>query len=284
MPSFYLGVQEELEKSSFVKEASFNIDSMPMNENILPNINKQTKWKYVRTKDGLKLSDGNLVYSFGGLPEELPSEDSRVSRHEDDNILNLHKDHISSGTAQIHRSSPDNIYMTLADGQHNPTFMLQHEQGKNWRYTPSKKFVQKLQAMNSKLSPATEKDVEKKEYGDSTLLDAASLFAGGKDHLKTAFELDNPYSGAGLLDATGALNLGASGIQGIKNLLAGVAANPVSSIAAGMVANEGLGKVRDVLNPRRVIERANDPSKEKSLLHSFAATALPVAGIMALHS
>jgi hypothetical protein len=100
LPAFYLGVHEELEKYARCwegyepvpgkepysedscrpkgskkkeKKAATDINSMPVNENILPNINSQAKWKYVRTKDGLKLTDGNLVYSFGGFREAFPA-------------------------------------------------------------------------------------------------------------------------------------------------------------------------------------------------------------------
>ncbi len=177
MPAFYLGVQEELEKY-----AATDMSSMPVNENILPSISNQAKWKYVRTKDGLKLSDGHLVYSFGGMPEHFPAEDSRVNRLSDDNILNFDKDSVSKGTAQIHRSSPDNIYMTLADGGHNPTFMLQHEAGQNWRYSPSKKFLEKLKAVKHKTEqPTAQHTTKDHEFQDSTVLDVNSLFAGARD-------------------------------------------------------------------------------------------------------
>jgi hypothetical protein len=158
---------------------------------ILPTISNQTKWKYVRTKNGLKLTDGNLVYSFGGMPEEFPAEDTRISRLADDNILDFDKGAINKGTAQIHRASPDNIYMTLANGAHNPTFMLQHEAGKNWRYSPSKKFIQKLKALQqaANISPTHE----------NISVDPAALVDGATDTVKQAIE--NPYLGAGMFDA-----------------------------------------------------------------------------------
>lgn len=186
IPSFFLGIKEELlkaarcwegyepvpgkepysndscrpiaKKKKTIAKTAVSLESSPINENILPNINKQTKWKYVRTKGGLKLSDGNLVYSFG-VPDEYPTEDARVSRLEDDNILNFENDAIEKGTAQIHRSSPNNLYLTLANGKLNPTFILSHEQGKNWRYSPTKKFIEKIKTMVNQIPETLNKTI-----------------------------------------------------------------------------------------------------------------------------
>lgn len=201
LPAFYLGAKEELDK-----HAAMQMDSMPVNENILPTISKQTKWRYVRTKDGLKLTDGNLVYSFGGMPEEFPAEDTRISRHTDDNILNFDKDAVSKGTAQIHRASPDNIYMTLANGSHNPTFMLQHEGGKNWRYSPAKKFLQKLKAMSAAQSAQPE----------SLNVDPSAMLEGGQDAIKQAMTENLIGLGAGAFTADTA----AAGLNNIGRGLA----------------------------------------------------------------
>jgi hypothetical protein len=168
LAAFYLGVSEELEK-----QAATDMASMPVNENILPSIKNQAKWKYVRTSSGLKLTDGNLVYSFAGLPSDLPGEDIKIQRGTDDNLLNFENDAIDKGTAQIHRSSPDNVYMTLANGAMNPTFMLQHESGKNWRYSPSKKFMEKLKRLSN--NPE-----------ESVSIDPSSLLAAAADHNKQA--------------------------------------------------------------------------------------------------
>jgi hypothetical protein len=178
LDAFTLGVQEEL--------ANKYAGELPTNENLLPSSNKQLRWKYVRTKDGLKLSDGNLVYHFGGFPDHYSEDDHRVHRGDDDSILNFEKDHLSKGTAQIHRSSPDNVYMTLANGQHNPTFMLQHEGGKHWRYSPSKKFVEKLKAtgmVSGKGMQGSDKTLEDHTPKlDATLLDMASFMKGAEEY------------------------------------------------------------------------------------------------------
>jgi hypothetical protein len=201
IPSFFLGIKEELDKiarcwegyrpvpgkepyseDSCVpvkkkkeKKADYtDLSKAIINENILPNIDKQTKWKYVKTKDGLKLSDGNLVYSFG-LPAEYPAEDTKVNRLTDDNILNFENDALEKGTAQIHRSSPNNLYLTLANGRLNPTFILSHEQGKDWRYSPSKKFIEKLKNIEKTIPENLNKSVD---------VDPASLIQAAKDQSK----------------------------------------------------------------------------------------------------
>lgn len=204
LPAFYLGAKEELDK-----HASMQMDSMPVNENILPTISKQTKWRYARTKEGLKLTDGNLVYSFGGLPEEFPAEDTRISRHADDNILNFDKDAVSKGTAQIHRASPDNIYMTLANGAHNPTFMLQHEGGKNWRYSPAKKFMQKLKAMSA----------AKAESPESVHVYPEALLEGAQDTIKQASFLSSlPFDSLPSLDIGAGMLTANSAAAGLNNI------------------------------------------------------------------
>jgi len=269
LPAFYLGVREELEK-----HAGTDMMSMPVNENILPSINKQTKWKYVRTKDGLKLTDGNLVYSFGGIPEKYPSEDFKIQRGVDDNLLNFESDAISKGTAQIHRASPDNIYMTLADGSQNPTFMLQHEGGQNWRYSPSKKFMKKLKAVSDAISP--EGSTEQPPLS----VDPEALLAGAEDEVrKTA-----------AFDASGAADLVDAGADTAKNfvgnLIANNAANPAGALAGGYVIHKGLGFLNDKLRPeaaaRHEEQLKRDPQAHtKDMLDTAAHVSLPVLASMA---
>jgi hypothetical protein len=280
MPAFYLGVQEELEKAArLLEKEAVDLNSMPVNENILPSLSGQVKWKYVRTKDGLKLSDGNLVYSFGGLPEEYPSEDVRVNRSEIDNILDFEKDSIGKGTAQIHRSSPDNVYMTLADGKHNPTFMLQHEEGKNWRYSPSKKFVAKLKAMQERVRPEMGDLTESSEVEQpsTSVINTTSLMEGADNHMKQAFEMDADSASESLKSLLhGAGNLGQSFIDSH-------AAMPVTSLVGGYAASKGVSKLLDKINPDRVSDRAMDPDKRTSHeIWSVAPSALATLGSMAI--
>jgi len=262
LPAFYLGVAEELEKA-----AATDISSMPVNENILPTMSNQGKWKYVRTKDGLKLSDGNLVYSFNGFPESYPSEDTQVTRGEDDNLLNFDKDGVSKGTAQIHRSSLDNVYMTLSDGTHNPTFMLQHEHGKNWRYSPSKKFLEKLKRLEA-------------EKNNSVEVDPSALIDGASDGVKLAYLEPDMITGA--LDSVAAADL----LKGLGSGLGTLGHNfvdmhvkyPITTTLGGYVGGKTFARALDKINPSREIKRAIDPlertRREVSPLLGSALTTL----------
>jgi hypothetical protein len=314
LPAFYLGVHEELEKYARCwsgyepvpgkkpytedscrpagskkdkeKKAATDMNSMPVNENILPSINSQAKWKYVRTKDGLKLTDGNLVYSFGGFPDEYPAEDARVSRMTDDNILNFENDALSKGTAQIHRSSPDNIYMTLATGAENPTFMLQHEGGQNWRYSPSKKFLAKLKALKAsqpveaKQETISAQPQEEHSASDSVLLDPTSFMDGAKQEVKKAFDL---AAGEGIFhNATDAANSIHSALSNVgeagKNFVAETAAHPISSLVEGYAMSRMLGKARDIADPSREVLRKKDPVERTDReIGPMLDAALPVA-------
>lgn len=275
-PDAFKGVQSQPVQN--VPKIAFDLDSMPSNENILPTLKGQTKWRYVRTKGGLKLTDGNLVYGFGGFPDEYPSEDTRISRLADDNILNFENEALSKGTAQIHRASPDNIYMTLADGARNPTFMLQHEEGKNWRYSPSKKFMQKLKNLSSVAGPGA----------DTVNIDPAALLDGAKDQVKISFEIDltNPYQGGGLLDQAGAkdllVNLKDKGLSFGKSMLEFPATHPVTSLAKGVAFEQGLGWAKDKVlppkGPKTIEEKDSDfrhlaRNEALSLLASMAYVA-----------
>lgn len=266
------------------KRAGFDSNAMPANENILPNITNQAKWKYVRTKDGIKLTDGNLVYSFGGFPEGYPGEDLKVSRTEDDNILNFDKDAVSKGTAQVHRSSPDNIYMTLADGANNPTFMLQHEEGKSWRYSPSKKFLEKLKRMGE--AAKIERPSKQEDYAitpsDTMLIDPASFKAGAEDFAKQAAY--NPYTGQGhgmnAPEFAEKLKEIMNGTQDFAENAVGFAGeHPIATALGGYFAAKGARGIKRMLDDNQQAAPRN-PLKDE--LMPITAGALPALAGMAI--
>lgn len=146
LAQFQMGVEDALiEKNAAIIESG-------VNENILPFLTGQRKWRYVLTQEGLRLSDGERVYGFA-LPDPSLGEMSEVAKLDDVGLHEFEKDKISGGTAQVHRASPDNIYLTLADGRANPTFTLEHSSGRNWRYLPSKKLIERKAQI---LQPAVE--------------------------------------------------------------------------------------------------------------------------------
>lgn len=119
-----------------VKQADSFFDSA--HQTFFPFLDKQTKWKYSRTKDSLRLHDGQTVYHFS-LPSYPIKEDTKLTRHTDVDSADFEKDSIQTGMAQVHRADPGSIYMTLQDGKDNPTFRIEHESENFWRLIPKKK-------------------------------------------------------------------------------------------------------------------------------------------------
>lgn len=159
------------------KRAGSNLFDALINENILPSFNGQRKWKYVNAPEGLRLSDGDKVYSFG--LKDFDGEVGRVPKLDDIPLHDFEHGTAGSGTAQIHRSSPDSLYLTLADGRDNPTFRLEHEEGKDWKYIPSKKMLARLNQLK------THEGEGPGEVGNPRV-DVDSLMHGGLAGLKTA--------------------------------------------------------------------------------------------------
>lgn len=172
--AFALGASDYM----WEKRGSVNILDSLMNENILPTFNNQKNWRYVQTPEGLRLSDGDKVYSFG--LKDFGGELGRVPKLDDIPILDFESGRLGGGTAQIHRSSPDSIYLTLANGRENPTFRLEHESGKNWKYIPSKKMIKRLEQLRSHGKQEGPQGVS------SPKVDVEAMLQGGIDQMKTA--------------------------------------------------------------------------------------------------
>jgi len=171
--AFAQGAWDRLEE----KQAGANLLDALMNENILPTFAGQRKWQYAQAPEGLRLSDGERVYSFG--LSDLGGEVGRVPKLDDIPLRDFEQGTGGVGTAQIHRSSPDSIYLTLANGRENPTFRLEHEEGKNWKYIPSKKMLARLNQLK------THEGNPPSEVGNPRV-DAESFLQGGIDGVKTA--------------------------------------------------------------------------------------------------
>ncbi len=172
--AFALGAHDYLKE----KRGSTSILEAMANENILPSFQGQRNWKYVQTPESLRLSDGDRVYSFG--MGQLGDETARVAKLDDIPILDFENERVGGGTAQVHRASPDSIYLTLADGRKNPTFRLEHEEGKNWKYIPSKKMIARLQQLRS------HGDQKGPEHVSTPKVNLEALMQGGTDQVKTA--------------------------------------------------------------------------------------------------
>jgi hypothetical protein len=286
IPSFILGISEELEKNAKNKKRCWtgyepvpgkkpysedscrpiqskkavDLSSMPVNENIFPSSSTQLKWKYSRTPDKLRLSDGNLVYSFA-MPSEFPEEDTPITRLDDEDLTNFEKDVLSKGSAQIHRSSPNSVYLTLADGANNPTFMLNHEKDKQWRYSPSKKFLEKIKKIKESLPENQTENVS---------VDVPSLMESAKDLEKVSY---NRAITSGLTHASRGLsqqelaekieNAAKTTMNYGNNALNFMANHPLESAFGGYLAAKGLHHLYNKFY--------KDPEDEYPLNNTFAA-------------
>jgi len=271
LAAFSLGFNDRLlEKSA----SSSNFLDHAANENILPSFNNQTNWKYVKTPEGIRLSDGNHVFGFG--LKDFGGEQSRVEKLNDISILDFEKDKLHGGTAQIHRSSPHSVYMTLATGRDNPTFVLEHDEGKNWRYIPSKKMIKRLETL---------KNLETQTIPS---IDEESLMKGAEHMLKSALlpEVSNNLAqGNGLL---GSPEYGAhlfnSGINTLKSGLGAIGAHPVMAIGGTLLGGMLLNHLRKKYSPEYRQEMLSHPGKETNrsiLLPLLAGGALVGLGGLA---
>jgi hypothetical protein len=212
--AFALGASDYLKE----KRASSNIFDIGMNENILPTFNSQKNWRYVQTPEGLKLSDGERVYGFD--LKDFGGEMSGVEKMNDVPLLDFEAGKVRGGTAQVHRASPDSLYLTLANGIDNPTFRLEHDEGKKWKYIPSKKMIQRLEQLKS------HGDQKGPEGVSTPKVDLDSLMQGGMDQLKTA--------GAGeFLFGKGLSSVANPQARGLATDLA-LYSNPFTGVATGL--------------------------------------------------
>ena len=165
LTQFQMGVEDLLD------EKRAGIIGTNTSENILPYLSGQKKWKYVLTSEGLKLSDGDRVYGFG-LPNPSIAEMTEVPKLDDVTIRDFEHGKLSGGTAQVHRASPDSIYLTLSDGRLNPTFSLEHSKDKTWKYLPSKKLISRK--------------VEKAPSNEIKAVSPEALLAGAEEAMQKA--------------------------------------------------------------------------------------------------
>lgn len=253
---------------------SVDLSSMPLNESILPTSSSQLKWKYSQTPTSLRLSDGNLVYSFG-LPKDFPDEDTPVERLSDESLTDFEKDILSKGSAQIHRSSPDNIYLTLNDGRQNPTFMLQHERDKQWRYSPSKKFVEKLKKIKESLPTEIPENIQ---VDPQALLSATNLTdktANYAQAIQSANQSGLHTFGHNQQQIAADLNNAAANtISFGNNAIDFMAAHPLESAFGGFLAAKGLSALYNKLYK-------NPYEEEREPISNPTAALLGIAPVVA---
>lgn len=105
-------------------------------EVLAPTNNTQQNWRYARGQDWLKLHAGNAIHHFKFPVEE--SDDFAVTKHEHEVTDNWDEGATRKGRAQLHKSDPGMMYVTLHDGLRNPTYKLQQHYENTWKVVPKK--------------------------------------------------------------------------------------------------------------------------------------------------
>jgi hypothetical protein len=105
------------------------------NSSIFPTLDTQHSWKFARNDKKLHLHDGNVVHTFTS-EHFKDDEDFPVTKAEDGSYFEFGKDMPHTGTAQVHRANPGMIYVTLHDGDKNPTYTISHVSENSWRASP----------------------------------------------------------------------------------------------------------------------------------------------------
>lgn len=103
---------------------------------ILPTIENQANWKYSREGNVLHLDDGSNIHVFE-LTDENSDSDFPAIKKDDQIFPSVNK--LKQHTAQVHRSNPAALYVTLHDGSKNPTYTFRHENENSWRVMPKVK-------------------------------------------------------------------------------------------------------------------------------------------------
>lgn len=106
------------------------------NTAIFPTHESQVRWQYAHDKDNLYLHDGASVHVFD-FSNKQEQEAFPSIKHTDSNFSEFNK--LNKKSAQVHRSNPSMLYITLHDGTTNPTYTFRHEAENSWRIIPKSK-------------------------------------------------------------------------------------------------------------------------------------------------
>lgn len=134
LSEFFSGLHERLNE----KKAE-DIFGTPNGTSIFPTIESQQKWKFSRCDEGMHLHDGTNVHSFKFVHDENTEQDFAMQKRPD---VPHHKFGLGgayTGTAQVHRANPGMLYVTLHDGDKNPTYTFKHVSEDRWRAIPKVK-------------------------------------------------------------------------------------------------------------------------------------------------
>ena len=144
-PDFLLGLNSINKKAEEVAEPS-NVFNAHIGS-IFPTTTTQSKWQYARGPGKLQLHDGNTIHQFS-FETENHEHDFPALKTEDVSYFDFGKGLDAKGVAQVHKSDPGHIYVTLHDGKTNPTYSLKHLSEHNWRATPKVKKQKKSEDLS----------------------------------------------------------------------------------------------------------------------------------------
>lgn len=152
---------------------------------IFPTASTQAKWQYAKGPGTIQLHDGNTIHQFNYETDDH-SQDFPVLKTEDISYFDFGKGMSSKGVAQVHRSDPGHIYVTLQDGKSNPTYTFKHLSEHNWRASPKPKKEKKAEdeieidfeafqkGLNDKLGSMIDSVFKGIHHGSNMLVDGVS--------------------------------------------------------------------------------------------------------------
>lgn len=130
LEAFISGITHSVKK----KAEDINHEQV-INSSIFPTIESQHTWKFAKSNNRLHLHDGNVVHTF--VAEHIKDdEDFPITKTHDTSYFDFDKDMQHTGTAQVHKANPGMLYVTLHDGEKNPTYTFTHVSENSWRASP----------------------------------------------------------------------------------------------------------------------------------------------------
>jgi len=158
-----------------------------------PFSNNQQNWKY-KHKDGkLSLKNGETIYSFSFPDKLVPDKEEdnhsfEIKRLNDNNYSNIAT---HERTAQVHRSHPGQLYITLHEGKRNPTYTLKHQNENVWKAILKKKINKQIKDLI-----AEQVDINK----------TANIYSGAVNTFNNFTNLPAPVVAGGAMGASYLLN------------------------------------------------------------------------------
>jgi hypothetical protein len=121
-------------------------DETKHEEGIIPSLSQQGKWRYavIERPEGkaIQFDSGSRVFEWQYESDKQPQMDDpkalpvNFKRNADKDRDTFGLGAAATGTMQVHRAGPDQIYATLQDGRRNLTFNMHKMEGGRWVMVP----------------------------------------------------------------------------------------------------------------------------------------------------